>query len=397
MAGIEVSAAVAQLQNEGAYAVLAAATALEKQGKDIVHFEIGQPDYPTPKHVVDAGIEALTTGKTTYCNPSGTGDIKQAIAQHVSDTRGIDVTEDMVVVGPGCKPGLFFATMALVEKGDEVICPDPGFPTYANMIKVVGGVIVPVGLNADCSSFDMAALAAAVTPKTRVLILNSPSNPTGGVMPKADLDAIAVLAKANPRMWIFSDEIYARLVFDGQSIAPSYMSSARDHGVLDRAMMFDGFSKTYCMTGWRLGWAVMPPPLAERIHLLMVHSLGCTANFTQSAGVAALTGPQHAVDEMIQEYQRRRDYVIGRLNAMPGVTCATPKGAFYAFPNVEGTGMGCRELSEILLNTAGVAVLPGTDFGDKGEGHIRISYVRNMDILKEGLDRIEKCLVDLKK
>jgi len=241
----------------------------------------------------------------------------------------------------------------------------------------------------------MEALKAAITPKTRVLIVNSPSNPTGGVMPAEDLDAIAQICKSNPKLWVFSDEIYARLVYDGSGCAPSYMKSAEAAGVLDRCVMFDGASKTFCMTGWRLGWAVMPEALAARIHLLMVHAIGCSANFTQVAGTAALEGPQDTVEAMIAEYKIRRDYVVERLNAMPGVVCPSPAGAFYAFPDVSAVGIPCEELATGILNEAGVAVLPGTDFGKQGAGHIRISYVRSMDVLKEGLDRIETYIKSL--
>eukprot|EP00039_Didymoeca_costata_P004100 m.71317 g.71317 ORF g.71317 m.71317 type:complete len:397 (+) comp12236_c0_seq3:49-1239(+) len=390
------SAAVQKLQNEGAYAVLAAATALEAKGQNIVHFEIGQPDFPTPKHIVEAGLEALRSGETTYCNPSGTSNLKDAIAEDVSATRNVTVKAENVVIGPGCKPGLFFCTMALLEEGDEVICPDPGFPTYTNMVEVCKATPVLVGLDSNLRCFDLDKLEAAITSKTRIIIVNSPSNPTGGVATEEDLNKIASIVKKHPKIWVFSDEIYAKLIFTGSQVAPSFLKAAEAHGILDRTIMFDGASKTYCMTGWRLGWAVMPTSLAERVHLLLTHSLGCTATFTQTAAVAALKGPSDPIDEMVAEYKKRRDYVVERLNKMPGVSCASPDGAFYAFPKVSDTGLSGSDLASELLNKAGVAVLAGTDFGAASGDYIRISYVRGMDVLKEGLDRMEKYLVERK-
>jgi aspartate/methionine/tyrosine aminotransferase len=315
---------VSELQNEGAYAVLAAAQALEAQGRDIVHLEIGQPGFPTPAHVVDAGVDAIRGGQTKYSAPDGVPLLREAIARYVTDTRGVAVASNEVVVGPGAKPGLFFPALALINPGDQVVYPDPGFPTYKAMIQVAGGIGVPVPLRPDGASFDMAALRAAVTPDTRLIVLNSPANPTGGVMPLEDVQEVAALAVKHDA-WVLSDEIYSRLVYkDGGGDAPSVFSLP---GMKERTVVVDGFSKTYCMTGWRLGWAVMPAALARRVELLMVHSVGCTATFTQAAGLAALEGPQDGVEEMVDEYQRRRDFVVAALNAMPGVTCATPAGA----------------------------------------------------------------------
>eukprot|EP00041_Stephanoeca_diplocostata_P006775 m.93616 g.93616 ORF g.93616 m.93616 type:complete len:383 (-) comp16532_c0_seq22:503-1651(-) len=333
---MEFGPGVAHLQNEGAYAVLADATALEAQGKNIVHFEIGQPDYPTPDYIVDAGVKALEGGKTTYCNPSGIVDLKTAIANHVTASRGVDVTADMVVVGPGCKPGLFFTALALVQPGDEIIGPDPGFPSYTNMAHMVGAKPVQVRLNAAGGAYDMDALEAAITDKTRIILVNSPSNPTGAVQTMDELTALARLVQRWPRVWVFSDEIYAQLVYD-MRIAPSYLKAAAAVGVLDRCVMFDGASKTYCMTGWRLGWSVMPKALCDKVHLVMVHAVGCTANFTQAAGVVAVGGDDAFIRKLVADYKDRRDYVVKRLNTMPGITCASPAGAFYVFPNVNGT------------------------------------------------------------
>eukprot|EP00040_Diaphanoeca_grandis_P044826 m.13732 g.13732 ORF g.13732 m.13732 type:complete len:398 (+) comp9830_c0_seq2:92-1285(+) len=396
MAHTEFASAVASLKNEGAYRVLENVIELEKQGRDIVHFEIGQSDYPTPPHVIQAGIEALNAGKTSYTNPSGTGELKAAIAKSVTATRGVDVSPESVVIGPGCKPGIFFTAMALLEKEDEIIFPNPGFPAYINIASVIGCKAVAVPYNERGDAFDFVALEAAINEKTRVVIINSPSNPTGGVTSAEDLAKFATIVKKWPRLWVFSDEIYALLVYDGEKVAPSFLTTASEHGLLDRTCMFDGASKSYCMTGWRLGWGILPVSLVERVHLLMVHTIGCTAQFTQVAAVAALEGSQDMLHTMVADYQKRRDYVVARLNAIPGITCHTPKGAFYAFPNVTATGLADREFADRALVEGGVAILPGSDFGSGGAGHIRISYVRNMDVLKKGLDRLEAFVKGLK-
>ena len=383
---------VSQLQNEGAYAVLAAATELEREGRDIVHLEIGQPGFPSPEHVVEAGVDAIRGGKTKYSSPDGTPALREAIADYVTRTRDVPVTPDEVVVGPGAKPGLFFPTLALVQPGDEVIYPDPGFPTYRAMIQVAGAVPVPVPLRPDGASFDMDAFRAAITPATKLIVLNSPANPTGGVMPSGDVEEVARVATENDA-WVLTDEIYSRLVYPAEDGTPGSAPSVFSiPGMRDRTVLVDGFSKTYCMTGWRLGWAVMPPALARRVELLVVHSVGCTATFTQEAGLAALVGPQEGVDAMVEEYRRRRDFVVGALNDIPGVSCPVPEGAFYAFPDVSSFGLSSKEVADRLLSEGGVAVLPGTDFGANGEGKIRLSYVGDMETLEEGVRRIAATL-----
>ena len=383
---------VSQLQNEGAYAVLAAATKLEREGRDIVHLEIGQPGFPSPEHVVEAGVDAIRGGKTKYSSPDGTPALREAIADYVARTRGVPVTPEEVVVGPGAKPGLFFPTLALVQPGDEVIYPDPGFPTYRAMIQVSGAVPVPVPLRPDGASFDMDAFRAAITPATKLIVLNSPANPTGGVMPSEDVEEVARVAKENDA-WVLTDEIYSRLVYPAEDGTPGSAPSVFSiPGMRDRTVLVDGFSKTYCMTGWRLGWAVMPAALARRVELLVVHSVGCTATFTQEAGLAALVGPQEGVDAMVEEYRRRRDFVVGALNDIPGVSCPVPEGAFYAFPDVSIFGLSSKEVADRLLREGGVAVLPGTDFGANGEGKIRLSYVGDMETLEEGVRRIAAAL-----
>ena len=389
---------VSNLQNEGAYAVLAKATALEREGRDIVHLEIGQPGFATPTHIVEAGVDAIRGGKTKYAAPDGAPSLREAIAAHVSETRGVAVSPDEVVVGPGAKPGLFFPTLALVNPGDTVVYPDPGFPTYRAMIEVAGGIPAPAPLRPDGASFDMAALADLVrSRKPRLIVLNSPANPTGGVMPREDVEAVARLAEEHGA-WILSDEIYSRLVYaDGDADdAPSTHAKEKKAfsafsvpGARARTVLVDGFSKTYCMTGWRLGWAVMPAHLARKVELLAVHSYGCVAAFTQEAGVAALTGPQDDHAEMLAEYRRRRDFVVAALNEIEGVKCPVPQGAFYAFPDVGAFGKTSAEIADGLLRDAGVAVLPGTDFGANGEGKIRLSYVGEMATLEEGMRRIK--------
>ena len=384
------------LFNEGAYAMAEKAANLERQGRHVVHLEIGQPDFATPSHVVKAGVDALEAGNTRYTAPSGTAALRSAVAAHVAATRGVTVRPDEVVVGPGAKPGLFFAALALLDKGDEMVYPDPGFPTYRNMALISGARPVPVPLNPEGTSFSMDALRDSISSRTKLVVLNSPSNPTGGVMPQEDVDEVARLAVAHD-FWVLSDEIYARLVYgdDGGEERGSCPSILAVPGMRDRVILVDGFSKTYAMTGWRLGWAVMPEALAKKVELLLVHSVGCTASFTQAAALAALQGPQDDAESMRAEFRARRDLVVSGLNAMPGVSCATPRGAFYAFPDISAYGIPSSDLADLLLEKGGVAVLAGTAFGVNGEGHLRLSYVCDRDTLREGLDRIAKVLSTL--
>ncbi len=381
---MEFTERVKQLAPEGAYFMLARAQQLEAAGRRIIHLELGQPDFPTFDNVTRAGIRAIQDGHTRYTPSGGIPPLRQAIAEAAGRQRGIAVTLSQVVVGPGAKPALFFPTLALVSPGDEVLYPDPGFPTYAAMIGVAGGVPVPVPLSeADDFAFDLAAFDRLVSPRTRMIILNSPSNPTGGVMPLAVLEHVAAAARERD-LWVLSDEIYARLLFDGGP-APSIASLP---GMAERTVICDGFSKTYAMTGWRLGFGVMPEALAERVELLLTHSIGCTADFTQIAGIEALAGPQEPVAEVVAEYQRRRDVLVAGLNAIPGVTCRTPQGAFYAFPNFSSFGRSSKWWADYLLEEAGVAVLPGTDFGVYGEGHLRLCFANSMENIHIALDCI---------
>jgi aspartate/methionine/tyrosine aminotransferase len=376
------------LKPEGAYQVLARANQLEAAGKEIIHLEIGQPDYPTFENVSQAGIQAIKDGKTRYTPPSGMPPLKEAIAEQAGRQRGIEIHPDEVVVSPGGKPNLFFPTLALIEPGDEVIYPNPGFPTYEAMIKVAGGIPVAVPLLEQKQfSFDLEAFDSLINEKTKLIILNSPSNPTGGVIPSADLEHIASQAERYG-CWVMSDELYTRIVYDRLE-APSIASLP---GMKERTIIVDGFSKTYSMTGWRLGFGIMPKELAERVDLLLTHSIGSTAHFTQFAGLEAITGPQDMVNVMVTEYQRRRDAIVDGLNALPGFVCQKPQGAFYVFPNITGTGMGSSELANLILEKAGVALLPGNSFGKYGEGYLRISYANSLENIQKGLEKIRLIL-----
>ncbi len=382
---------VLNLQAEGAYAVLARAQELEAQGREILHLEIGQPDFQTFPHISERGIQAIRDGQTRYNPPGGLPALREAIAADAGTRRGIEFSPTQVVVGPGAKPGLFFPTLALIEPGDEVIYPDPGFPTYAAMIEVAGGKPVPVPLvEGNNFSFDLQAFSERLSQRTKLIILNSPANPTGGVMPLADLEHIADVAQAYD-CWVISDEIYARLIYDKRP-APSIISLA---GMKERTILVDGFSKTYAMTGWRLGFGIMPEALAERVELLLTHSVGCTATFTQVAGIEALTGDQEMVDQVTVEYQRRRNRIVAGLNAIPGVRCQLPAGAFYAFPNIKSFGLSSHQLAARLLDEGGVAVLAGTDFGTGGEGYLRLCYATSPEIIDRALARMAAFLGSL--
>lgn len=378
----------AHLKPEGAYQVLARANQLEAAGREIIHLEIGQPDYPTFENVSRAGIEAIRSGKTRYTPPAGMPSLREALAKDAGRRRGISIHPDEVVVSPGGKPNLFFPTLALVEPGDEVIYPNPGFPTYEAMIQVAGGVPVPVPLlEQNQFSFDLEAFDRLINSKTKLIILNSPSNPTGGVIPLADLEHIASQAERYG-CWVMSDELYTRIVYDGLE-SPSIASLP---GMKERTIIVDGFSKTYSMTGWRLGFGIMPRELAARVDLLLTHSIGSTAHFTQYAGLEAIIGPQDMVNMMVTEYQRRRDVIVDGLNAIPGFTCQKPQGAFYVFPNITATGRNSTELANFLLEKAGVALLPGNAFGQYGEGYLRLSYANSIENIEKGLERIRVAL-----
>ena len=379
---------VCHLREEGAYVVLSKAQQLERQGRQIIHLEIGQPDFETFSNVADAGIRAIKNGKTRYTLPAGLLELRETVAEYVGASRGIAAEPEEVIIAPGSKPLLFFPTLALVGPGDEVLYPNPGFPTYEAMIRVAGGKPVPVPLCEEKGfSLDVEAVAQLVTDRTRLIILNSPGNPTGGVMAASDLERIAALASEHD-CWVLSDEIYSRLIYDGST----FTSIASLPGMKSLTILVDGFSKTYAMTGWRLGYGVMPKELAARVSLLLTHSVGCTASFTQYAGIEAMTGPQDQVERVRKEYQKRRDVIVAGLQEIPGISCQTPGGAFYVFPNVTALGKPVDELADYLLEEAGVAVLPGKAFGSLGEGYLRISYANSLANIQQGVEQIRQAL-----
>lgn len=376
------------LKAEGAYEVLARAQALEAQGKEIIHLEIGQPDFDTFSNISLAGMRAISNGRTRYTPPAGVPTLREAIAEDAGKRRGVSISPEQVTVSPGGKPNIFFPTLALVEPGDEVIYPNPGFPTYEAMIGVAGGGPVPVPLTEENNfSFDLNVFDELVNERTRLIIINSPNNPTGGVIPKADLEHIARAAQRYDA-WVLSDEIYARILYDGEE-APSIYALP---GMAERTVIMDGFSKTYAMTGWRLGYGIMPEELARRIGLLLTHSVGSTAEFTQYAGIEALTGPQEQVNIVVSQYQRRRDVIVDGLNSLPGVTCLKPQGAFYVFPNIKELGKSSSEVSNWMLEEAGVALLPGSAFGEHGEGYLRLSYANSVENIQFAIERMAAIL-----
>jgi len=378
---------IEHLRPEGAYVVLARAQELEAQGRDIIHLEIGQPDFDTYANVSLAGIRAIAEGKTGYNPSAGIRPLRQALAEDAGRRRGVTFAMENVVVGPGAKPFLFMPLLALLESGDEVIYPDPGFPTYEAAIAVAGGVPMPIPLDAERGfDLDLNAFDVHAGPKTKLVILNSPGNPTGGIYSLETLVHVAEAAQKHG-FWVLSDEVYSRLVYGEQ--APSIITLP---GMMERTILLDGFSKTYAMTGWRLGYGIMPEALAQKVSLLLNHSIGCTATFTQYAGLEAILGPQDQVEVVRAEFQRRRDVIVEGLNAIPGIRCHMPRGAFYVFPNVEAYGRPVRELARYMLDEAGVALLPGTDFGANGAGHLRLSYASSIENIKEALDRMRDAL-----
>ena len=376
---------MSRLGTETAFEVLNKARALERQGKDIVHLEIGEPDFDTPANVVEAGVTALRKGWTHYGPSAGQPELRQAIANYVAKTRGVRVSSDEVVVVPGGKPIIFFTMLSLIDEGDEVIYPNPGFPIYESMIHYVGGHAVPIRLREERDfGLDVNELVSLINDRTRLIILNSPQNPTGGVLSKNDIHDIAD-AIGDRNIMVMSDEIYSRLLFEGEPFSIMSIPAFKD-----RTILLDGFSKTYAMTGWRMGSGVMRTDLAAHMSRLMTNSNSCTASFTQMAGVEALHGDQSSVDRMRDEFKRRRDVVVGRLNRIRGFSCRLPKGAFYVFPNVTKTGWPSKKLANALLEEAGVACLSGTAFGDFGEGYLRFSVANSLENLNKALDRLEQ-------
>jgi aspartate aminotransferase len=373
-----------RLGTETAFEVLVKAKALEAKGRDVVHLEIGEPDFDTPRNIVDAGCDALRKGFTHYGPSAGLPQLREAIAQYVSETRAVNVSPDEVVVVPGGKPIIFFSILALAEEGDEVIYPNPGFPIYESMIDYVGAKAVPVRLREEMDfRLDVDELSGLINDRTKLIIINSPQNPTGGVLTKIDIDRIAA-AIGDRNIMVLSDEIYSRLIFEGE-----HHSIMSIDGMKERTILLDGFSKTYAMTGWRMGYGVMRADLATQIARLMTNSASCTASFTQVAGVEALRGPQDSVDKMCAEFKKRRDVMVAGLNKIKGFSCRLPKGAFYVFPNITKTGWRSKKLADALLDDAGVAGLSGTAFGDFGEGYLRFSVANSIENIEKALDRVD--------
>jgi aspartate/methionine/tyrosine aminotransferase len=376
---------MSRLGTETAFEVLSKARALESQGRSIIHLEIGEPDFDTPPNVVEAAIDALRKGWTHYGPSAGLPELRQTIADYVSRTRGVEVSPDEVVVVPGGKPIMFFSILALIEEGDEVIYPNPGFPIYESMINYAGGKAVPIQLREECDfAMDVNEMASLITGRTKLIILNSPQNPTGGVLPRRDIEQ-AARAIGDRNIMVLSDEIYSRLQFEGEPF--SIMSVP---GMQDRTILLDGFSKTYAMTGWRIGYGVMRADLAAHITRLMTNSNSCTASFTQMAGIEALRGDQSAVGRMCAEFQRRSELFVAGLNRIKGFSCHMPKGAFYVFANITGTGWESKPLADALLEQAGVAALSGTAFGQFGEGYVRFSVANSIEKLSQALERIDQ-------
>jgi len=376
---------MSRLGTETAFEVLVRARALEAQGKNIVHLEIGEPDFDTPSNIIEAARSALHKGWTHYGPSPGLPELRQTIADYVSRTRNVKVVPEEVVVVPGGKPVMFYAITALVEEGDEVIYPNPGFPIYESMINFVGAKAVPIQLREELDfRLDVRELASKINNNTRLIILNSPHNPTGGVLTKKDILAIAE-AIGDREIMVLSDEIYSRLLFEGEHFS---IMSVEDFK--DRTILLDGFSKTYAMTGWRMGYGVMRADLATQVARLQTNAVSCTASFTQVAGIEALKGDQSAVTKMCAEFQRRRDYMVERLNRIQGFSCRMPKGAFYVFPNITKTGWPSKKLADALLEQAGVAALSGTAFGAFGEGYLRFSVANSLENIQKALDRIEE-------
>ena len=387
---MELARRMGRLGTESAFSVLSKAQALEKQGREIIHLEIGEPDFDTPEHIVEAGCRALRNGQTHYTPAAGIPELREAIAADVSESRGIEVVPEQVVVTPGGKPIMFFAILALVEKGDEVLLPNPAFPIYESMVNFAGGRPVPVPLRQENGfRFDLDEFRAGLSDRTKLVILNSPANPTGGVLTAEDLAGLAGILDERPEVFVLSDEIYSQLLYDAPFVS---IASQPGMGPDGRTTILDGFSKTYAMTGWRLGYGIMPEQLAEQIAKLQVNSNSCTNAATQYAGLEALNGPQDSVREMLEEFRARRDLIVSGLKDLPGFECVTPQGAFYAFPKITETSRNADDLADLLMEKAGVACLSGAGFGEYGEGHLRFSYANSRENISRALERIDKVL-----
>ncbi len=380
-----VAARMMNLGTETAFEVLAKARALEAQGKEIIHLEIGEPDFDTPPHVVEAGVEALRQGYTHYGPTPGLPELREAIARNNREIRGLDTQAAQVVVTPGAKPIMFYVILTLAEPETEVIYPNPGFPIYESMIKFSGATPVPMQLlEATGYHPDLEELAANVNSRTRLIILNSPENPCGSVLSRAELQRIAEIVKETPDLYVLADEIYKDILYEGE-----HHSIATFPGLAERTIILDGFSKSYAMTGWRLGYGIMPEELAPHVTRLAVNSVSCAATFSQRAAIAALEGPRDQVEAMVQEFNRRRRLITDGLRSIPGISCPEPEGAFYAFPSIRETGLSSGEFEERAMNEAGVALLSGAAFGQYGEGYVRLSYANSQENIQKALEQLD--------
>jgi len=390
---MQLATRMSRLGTETAFEVLVRARALEAQGRDVIHLEVGEPDFDTPANIIEAGAEALRSGWTHYGPAPGLPQLREAIANYLNSSRGTEYGPDNIVVTPGGKPIMFFTILALLEAGDEAIYPNPGFPIYESMINFTGAKAVPSPILEKFGfALDVSELPGLITDKTKLLIINSPANPTGGVLNRKEIEAIAELAVAND-LTVLADEIYAEILYEGEHVSIATMP-----GMKERTIILDGFSKTYAMTGWRLGYGAMPGEVAEFAKVignLMVNSNSCTSMAVQIAGVEALTGPQDDVKAMVAAFEKRRDLMVDGLNDIPGISCLRPKGAFYVFPNISGTGLKSKEFADKLLQDYGVAALSGTAFGIYGEGYLRLSYANSEENLRRALDRIRQMVTDL--
>ena len=381
---MEFAVRMSRLGTESAFEVLAKAKALESQGREIVHLEIGQPDFVTPMNICEAAFKAMKDGHTGYGPAAGLLEFREDVAEHISESRGVDIHPDEVTVTPGAKPIMFFTILALADEGDEVIYPAPGFPIYESVINFIGAKAIPLPLREEVNfRFRIEDLVASISDRTKLLIINSPQNPTGGILLKEDLEVISELAIKHD-FYVLTDEVYSRLQYEG-----IHDSVINRPGMKERTIMIEGHSKTYAMTGWRLGYGIAPKAMADKITQLAINSNSCTTTFIQIAGIEALKGPQDFVNNMASEFKKRRDVIVDGLNAIEGISCFKPQGAFYAFPNVMRLPLPCRELADYLLDDAGVALLPGTAFGDHGDGYLRLSYANSLENILEGLDRIQ--------
>lgn len=376
------------LGTETAFEVLSRAKALEAQGKKIIHLEIGEPDFDTPLFIREAARAALANGRTHYTPAAGIPELRRAICDDVQRRRGVTVRPENVVVTPGAKPIIYFPITALIEAGDEVIYPNPGFPIYESVIDFVGGKAVPLHLKEEKEfRFDLSELEALITPATRLLIINSPQNPTGGILTRDDVRAIARIVRAHKNLLVLADEVYKNIIYEHE-----HASLLSEPDMLDRTILLDGFSKTYAMTGWRLGFGVMPVELAQKVEKLMINSNSCTATFVQDAGIAALRGPHEEVEGFVREFRKRRDFMVEGLNQIKGVRCLKPGGAFYCFPNISKVPMSSKQLADRLLHEAGVAVLSGTAFGKFGEGYLRLSYANSIENIQAALQKMKQVI-----